>query len=118
MAISELYSQSWKTIISPPAARHPASCLGPSSQLLQNCPITQLPLSVTSTRNSLLSGFLSFSPDHSHPDLIIYLHGSGGSKLDAMSLIQCIPKYNVAIAAFDFAGCGNSEKQYITYGRY
>ena len=33
-----------------------------------------------------------------------------------MPLIELIPKFKVAIAAFDFLGCGNSDPDFLTYG--
>jgi pimeloyl-ACP methyl ester carboxylesterase len=31
-------------------------------------------------------------------------------------MIKCTSKYELAVSAFDFAGCGNSEEDYLTYG--
>lgn len=61
---------------------------------------------------------MSYSPDNKDPDLIVYLHGNGGSKTDATELIKCVAKCNISVAAFDFVGCGNSEDGYLTYGVY
>ena len=33
-----------------------------------------------------------------------------------MPLVSLIPKFNIAVAAFDLAGCGNSEEDFLTYG--
>jgi pimeloyl-ACP methyl ester carboxylesterase len=49
-------------------------------------------------------------------ETIVYLHGNGGSKLEALPLIQYIPKYGIAIAAFDLLGCGSSDEETLTYG--
>lgn len=118
MAFSELYDSSWKTIISPFVAKHKPSALGPPTQRLHSHTIERQTIELPSSRGSLLNGFVSSCPENGRSDLVLYLHGSGGSKLDALNLIPCIPKYRLAVAAFDFAGCGNSEKQYLTYGRY
>jgi hypothetical protein len=44
------------------------------------------------------------------------LHGNGGNKVEALSLISMIGKYNIAVISFDFIGCGNSDLGYLTYG--
>jgi hypothetical protein len=62
-----------------------------------------------SVNNKKLSGFLSYSPDITQPDLIVYMHGNGGCKTDAIDLIKCVSRSDIAVAAFDFAGCGNSD---------
>lgn len=36
--------------------------------------------------------------------------------MDAVDMIRCTARMEVAIAAFDFAGCGNSDDDYLTYG--
>lgn len=42
----------------------------------------------------------------------MYLHGNGGHKMEAVQLLN--PSFN--LIAFDFAACGKSEGQYLTYG--
>jgi hypothetical protein len=42
----------------------------------------------------------------------MYLHGNGGHKMEAVQLLN--QSFN--LIAFDFAACGKSEGQYLTYG--
>lgn len=51
-------------------------------------------------------------------ELILYLHGSGGSKLDSLPMLDSLPKHKYALAAMDFAGCGNSQFEQLTYGHH
>lgn len=31
-------------------------------------------------------------------------------------MVKCVGKFDVVVAAYDFAGCGNSGEEYLTYG--
>ena len=43
---------------------------------------------------------------------IVYLHGNGGHKMEAMQLANG----RANIVTFDFGGCGRSEGEFLTYG--
>lgn len=43
---------------------------------------------------------------------VLYLHGNGGHKMEALQLVNG----NINLIAFDFAACGKSEGKYVTYG--
>ena len=61
-------------------------------------------------RNSKkLSGFIFYSPGLTCTETVLYLHGNGGTKIEAMPLVQFIPKFKINIAAFDLPGCGSSD---------
>lgn len=63
-----------------------------------------------SNRNSkTISAFLFFSPEVEAEHTVIYLHGNGGSKLEALAFVPLIPKFKINIVAFDFLGCGCSD---------
>jgi len=116
MSISELYEKAWKTIICPYRVRHKLASLGPSEQKLEGRLVVRVDIEFLSVSGKKLSGFLSYSPELAEHDLIVYLHGNGGCKTDAVDLIHTVGRYEVAVAAFDFGGCGNSEDGYLTYG--
>jgi pimeloyl-ACP methyl ester carboxylesterase len=61
-------------------------------------------------------GYYFFGPELKASETILYLHGNGGSKYEALPLVDLIPKFNVNIVAFDFLGCGSSDSAYLTYG--
>lgn len=82
--------------------------LGPIEQTIDGKLVIRVDIEFLSSRNKKLSGFVSYSPDNKEPDLIMYLHGNGGSKTDTTDLIKCVSKHNIVVAAFDFVGCGNS----------
>lgn len=47
---------------------------------------------------------------------IIYAHGLGSNKLEALSLAKYFPKNGFDICAFDFSGSGRSEGDFTSYG--
>jgi pimeloyl-ACP methyl ester carboxylesterase len=46
---------------------------------------------------------------------IIYMHGLGSSRLEAFPFVESLPR-EYCLFVFDFAGCGKSEGDDITYG--
>jgi pimeloyl-ACP methyl ester carboxylesterase len=47
---------------------------------------------------------------------IVYAHGLGSNKLEALSLAKFFPKHAFDICAFDFSGSGRSEGNFTSYG--
>jgi pimeloyl-ACP methyl ester carboxylesterase/CRP-like cAMP-binding protein len=56
-------------------------------------------------------------PDASLP-CIVYLHGNCGSRMEALEVLQpaMLVPGGASVCAFDFAGCGHSEGNYISLG--
>ena len=49
---------------------------------------------------------------------IIYLHGNSSSSCEVINYLKYFLYNNISILAFDFAGCGQSEGDYILLGYY
>ena len=47
---------------------------------------------------------------------IIYLHGNASSQMEGQFLVPNFCLHDVAVFCFDFAGCGNSDGDYISLG--
>jgi len=47
---------------------------------------------------------------------MLYLHGNASCRLDALKMLDMLILYKISLFAFDFAGCGLSEGEYITLG--
>lgn len=47
---------------------------------------------------------------------IVYAHGLGSNKLEALTLARFFPKFGYDICSFDFSSSGRSEGSYTTYG--
>lgn len=50
--------------------------------------------------------------DASNLPTVLYLHGNGGHKMEALQLVN----QNINLAAFDFGACGKSQGEYLNYG--
>ena len=49
--------------------------------------------------------------------VVLYLHGNGSSRFEGTLFLPSLPD-GVALACFDFNGCGNrEEREYITLGQ-
>lgn len=47
---------------------------------------------------------------------VIYMHGNSSSRLEALETLSYLLPSNITVFCFDFAGCGNSEGEYISLG--
>lgn len=48
--------------------------------------------------------------------VVVYCHGNSSNRLAGFELVRLLCPMNIAVACFDFAGCGNSEGEYISLG--
>jgi|JI9StandDraft_2_1071091.scaffolds.fasta_scaffold458478_1 hypothetical protein len=111
-----MYEKAWKAVLTPEAFRHKTYQFGPSERTIDDQRVFRTDIKVKSCRGREIEGFVFHDSKYRAEELIVYLHGSGGSKLEAMGFLNCLPKYGLAAAAMDFAGCGNSEHELLTYG--
>lgn len=49
---------------------------------------------------------------------LIYMHGNASSQLEGRFLVPNLCRYGVAVYCFDFAGCGQSEGDFISLGYF
>lgn len=49
-------------------------------------------------------------------ETLLYLHGNGGCKLEALPLVEMVVEFGFNLTAFDMLGCGNSDSGLLTYG--
>lgn len=52
---------------------------------------------------------------HANSKCLLYLHGFGSSRLEALSLVELLP-HDYCLCIFDLSGSGKSEGSKITYG--
>jgi pimeloyl-ACP methyl ester carboxylesterase len=85
------------------------SAYGPRERLVDGHIVYRKDLVVINRNQKKLEGFLFFCPQIPSQETVLYLHGNGGSKLEAMPLVELITKFGMNLAAFDLPGCGNSD---------
>ena len=103
-------------VVSPLKVPHRLSVLGPKEQTIDGKLVKRIDLTIPNDQGVNISAMLFYSPEIPNPDLVLYLHGNGGSKTEALDLVKCVTKFGFGVAAFDFVGCGNSGDGYLTYG--
>jgi pimeloyl-ACP methyl ester carboxylesterase len=47
---------------------------------------------------------------------VVYLHGNCSCRLEAIPLVDLILPLKMSVFTFDFAGCGNSDGEYVSLG--
>lgn len=82
---------------------------------------TRCPCTYQNKRNLRLIGsvyYLEEKPIISGDPCVIYLHGNASSQLEGRFLIPNLCPHGIAVFCFDFAGCGESDGEYISLGYY
>jgi len=50
--------------------------------------------------------------------IVIYAHGNSSSRCEAIQHLKELLRLQISVFAFDFAGCGKSDGEYISLGYY
>ncbi|KAH0790468.1 Clan SC, family S9, unassigned serine peptidase [Histomonas meleagridis] len=81
----------------------------------------RIPISFVNSRNQEIVGSLYHSIESdpmNSSKCVIYLHGNVSSQLEGQFLIPNICVKDIYLFCFDFAGCGNSEGEYVSLGYF
>lgn len=62
--------------------------------------------------------YYAMDTDISGKNCVIYLHGNASSQLEGLFLVPNLCRLGICVVCFDFAGCGNSDGEYISLGYY
>lgn len=62
--------------------------------------------------NGINLSVLAIMVDRNNLPTVLYLHGNGGHKMEALQLAD----HRINLVSFDFSACGKSEGDYVTYG--
>lgn len=119
----------WNLIIRPPRRRYDAAKLGPKEFRLWGCNVRRYDVTLRNPRGMKLqcSHFVPQFPRRgsqqqseqqmSQPrPCVIYLHANASCRLEALPLVPRFLPLNISLFVFDFAGCGESEGEYISLG--
>ena len=114
------YAQLWGAIIRPPRQQYELADLGPASFTLQGRDYHRSDLTLLNTRGQTLH-CSHFEPDDSArvADMlpcVIYLHGNCSSRLESLEVLEVLLPLHISVFAFDFAGSGLSDGEYISLG--
>lgn len=116
------YDDLWKAVIRPPRDIYLDSDLGPDKFVLKNKNYKRTDFTIKNKRNIKLecSFWEPFDEERDYERLpvVVYLHGNSSSRVEAVLEAKILLPMNVCLFAFDFAGCGRSEGEYISLGWY
>mmetsp|Transcript_5603 Transcript_5603/g.9044 ORF Transcript_5603/g.9044 Transcript_5603/m.9044 type:complete len:569 (+) Transcript_5603:171-1877(+) len=113
----------WNLIIRPPRRRYDLSRLGPEEFRLWSCGVKRVDINLTNSRKQKFrcSHFLPQVQRGVAPEpypAVIYLHQNASCRLEALQLVPLFLPLGISVFCFDFAGCGESEGEYISLGWY
>lgn len=118
----EGYSTLWKAVIRPPRFEYELSDMGPEEFTIKRMRIKRTDLEIKSSKGHTLkcSHYEPFGASREWEQLpcVIYLHGNSSSRLEALDAVPYLLPSNITLFCFDFAGCGQSEGEYISLGWY
>jgi len=119
---SSSYEELWKAIIRPYRDEYTGKDLGPERFRLNQKYYKRTDFSLMNSRNIRLmcSYWEPYDEEREFPRLpcVVYLHGNSSSRCEALSNLKYLLPLNITVFAFDFAGCGRSEGEYISLGWY
>ena len=116
------YQELWKAIIRPYRDEYTDTDLGPQRFRLNQKFYKRSDFSLINKRNLKLmcSYWEPYEEQRPCPRLpcVIYLHGNSSSRCEVVPNLKYLLPLNITVFAFDFAGCGHSEGDYISLGWY
>ena len=119
---SSSYEELWKAIIRPFRDEYTLRDLGPSKFRLNQKYYKRTDFSIMNNRNLRLkcSFWEPYDEEREYPRLpcVVYLHGNSSSRCEVVPNLKYLLPLNITVFAFDFAGCGHSEGEYISLGWY
>lgn len=116
------YDDLWKAVIRPPRDVYNDSDLGPEKFNIKGKNYKRTDFTLTNNRDLKLycSYWEPYDEEREVERLpcVVYLHGNSSSRAEAATEVKILLPMNVTLFAFDFAGCGRSEGEYISLGWY
>ena len=116
------YAAIWKAIIRPPRDLYNTKDLGPEEFTLGRKRICRTDLELLNYRgHRLRCSHFQPAPEHRVAEklpCVVYLHGNSSSRLEALSCLPVLLKFNITLFCLDFSGSGHSDGEYVSLGFY
>jgi hypothetical protein len=120
--IKNSYQALVNAIIRPPRSVYDLSRLGPKEFAFCGRIITRRDFQLTNPRNLQICCSLWEPVGVNRPNkelpCVIYMHGNSSSRLEALSALSLVLSLGATLLAFDFAGSGHSEGEYVSLGEF
>lgn len=113
------YQELVNAIIRPPRCEYSEQHLGPSQFEFCNKSFRRNDFIVTNYRNLKVCCSHWEPKERVNPFLpcVIYMHGNSSSRLEVLPNLAMLLSLGITVLAFDFAGSGSSEGDYVSLGK-
>ena len=113
------YEQLVNAIIRPPRASYKTSHLGPSSFSFLGTTFTREDLSLLTERGYRIE-CSHWRPSGPQPitSVVVYMHGNASARVEVFQQLSYLLSLGTSVFAFDFAGSGLSEGDYVSLGYF
>ena len=121
MTLKDGYNQLVHAFIRPPRARYQVSDLGPTTFRVGGSWFKRTDTKLVNNRGlELASSFWEprNAKEGSVRPCVMYLHGNSSCRAGVLEMLPNLLVAGFSVFAFDFAGCGHSEGEYISLGFY
>lgn len=117
------YNELVNLIIRPPRAQYELADLGPREFAFGGQSYQRVDFEVVNDREQTLqcSHWLPAAESVNGVDVfpcVVYLHGNSSCRVEALSVLRTCLASGMTVVAFDCAGCGKSDGEYISLGYY
>lgn len=120
--IKDSYQALVNAIIRPPRSQYDVHQLGPVEFLFCGRKFHRIDMELVNSRNMVIKCSL-WEPIPSERQVVampcvIYMHGNSSSRLESLSALSVVLSIGACMFAFDFAGSGQSDGEYVSLGAY
>nr|CCA19146.1 serine protease family S09X putative [Albugo laibachii Nc14] len=113
------YNELVHLIIRPPRARYQIKDLGPTQFPFLGSLYERLDFQVLNSQNQALECSFWRAVERSEkPPCVIYLHGNSSCRVECLPILRTCLSSGLSVVAFDGAGSGKSQGEYISLGYY
>ena len=120
--LGDKYDDLWKLVIRPERDEYTLDDLGKTRFTHHGKHFKRTDLTLKNDRNLKLecSFWEPVDSERKYPKLpcVVYLHGNASSRTEIFPELYYLLSSEITVFAFDFAGCGKSEGEYISLGYY
>lgn len=120
--IKNSYQALVNAIIRPPRSTYDVNQLGPPRFKFCGRTIQRTDFTLINSRNLKIVCSLWEPVDADRPSpvlpCVIYMHGNSSSRLEGLSALSLVLTLGATLLAFDFAGSGLSEGEYVSLGAF
>lgn len=112
------YEQLVHAIIRPPRASYKISHLGPSAFSFLGTNFARDDVSLLTERGCRIecSHWRPIGPDQPITSVVVYMHGNASARVEVFQQLSYLLSLGTSVFAFDFAGSGLSEGDYVSLG--